>query len=252
MTTGGPDWGTVMEAVALEVLGEPHFRYTHEWRYGTRGSLVLHVSGPRAGQWKSWETDTGGGVFDFLQYQLGLDRQEGWQWLHERHLVSKRSTAPPASATRGRTPAPNQPLPPKPPSAKKPGDKQRLGRFAQDLWAHSEVIPAASDHPARRWVANRNLWRMELPLPSSVRWIPGTVPAFNGCTGAWGALPSSWLRHLRGRATGPNFPSSPPSTWSASTPKAGRHWTGRPTTSPGRASRVRDSARGSMEAQLAP
>ena len=33
-------------------------------------------------------------------------------------------------------------------------------------------IPAAAEHPARRWLAARHLWRPEMHLPPSVRWMP--------------------------------------------------------------------------------
>ena len=46
-----------------------------------------------------------------------------------------------------------------------------LRTYALKLWRLSIPIPRSSDHPARKWLANRNLWRPELPLPGPVRWI---------------------------------------------------------------------------------
>ena len=46
-----------------------------------------------------------------------------------------------------------------------------LRTYALKLWRLSIPIPRSSDHSARKWLANRHLWRPELPLPGPVRWI---------------------------------------------------------------------------------
>ena len=199
MTGPAPDWGRAMEAAALEILGDPPTRYTNEWRYGNRGSLVVNVSGPRAGQWKCWETNAGGGVLDFIEYHLGLERQQAWQWLQARRLVDSETPTQRTSATPKPTPATVQPRPSMQTSTTKQRDEQqRLRKFARDLWAPSELIPRSPDHPARRWLANRHLWRPELSLPSSVRWIPATSPLFKGLHQGAGSIvvlmapPTAW------------------------------------------------------------
>ena len=48
---------------------------------------------------------------------------------------------------------------------------QDLRPYALRLWTHSVPIPNPPEHPARQWLANRHLWRPELPLPDPVRWI---------------------------------------------------------------------------------
>ena len=48
---------------------------------------------------------------------------------------------------------------------------QDLRPYALRLWHHSVPIPNSSEHPARLWLAARQLWRPELPLPAAVRWI---------------------------------------------------------------------------------
>ena len=66
-------------------------------------------------------------------------------------------------------------LAPRPTNARRtpgPGPKaQDLRPYALQLWQHSVPIPNSRDHPARMWLAARQLWRPELPLPGSVRWI---------------------------------------------------------------------------------
>ena len=67
------------------------------------------------------------------------------------------------------------PLAPRPTNARRtpgPGpNAQDLRPHAINLWRRSVPIPKSSEHPARKWLANRNLWRPELPLPGPVRWI---------------------------------------------------------------------------------
>ena len=74
---------------------------------------------------------------------------------------------------------------------------QDLRPYALRLWHHSVPIPNSSEHPARLWLAARQLWRPELPLPAAVRWIgaehlhqdyPGA-----GAVIAMAASPAAWL-----------------------------------------------------------
>ena len=201
MTAAAPDWGRVIEVVALEVLGQPRTRYTHELRYGNHGSLVVHASGPRAGSWKSWENNVGGGVLDFLRYKIGLDRKEAWAWLQERGLVDNET------ATQGPSTAPEPaPVAVPPNSLGQTSTKSDQRPIARDLWTASDQIPPLPGHPARRWMANRCLWRPELPLASSVRWIPATNSLFRelhqgiGSIAVLMAPPSAW------EATWPKLP----------------------------------------------
>ena len=73
---------------------------------------------------------------------------------------------------------------------------QDLRPYALRLWHHSVPIPNSSEHPARQWLAARQLWRPELPLPSSVRWI-GTEHLHRefqgaGAVIAMAAPPDAW------------------------------------------------------------
>ena len=193
MTAAVRDWGLVMEAVALEVMGQPPTRYTHELRYGSHGSLVVHASGPRAGHWRSWEDDVGGGVLDFLRYKIGLDRKEAWAWLQERRLVDN-ETAPQRPST---APEP-APVAVPPNSSGQTSTKNDHRLLARDLWTASEQIPPLPGHPARRWMANRCLWRPELAQAGSVRWIPATNSLFRELHQGIGSIavlmttPSAW------------------------------------------------------------
>ena len=51
-----------------------------------------------------------------------------------------------------------------------------LRELAREKWASSAPIPTDSKHPARRWLAARHLWRPDLQLPPSVRWLQAEGP----------------------------------------------------------------------------
>ena len=42
--------------------------------------------------------------------------------------------------------------------------------IARRLWARAKRVPAETNAPARRWLASRNLWYPEVPLPIGIRW----------------------------------------------------------------------------------
>ena len=171
--TPDADWPRLMREAALSVLGEPAKRHRGEWRYRSRGSLVVHIGGPRAGRWWDFESGAGGGVLDFLEQFAGLDRAQALAWLPGR----------PALLPRRRTSHPTRP------------DTDARHRFdlARSQWASSKPIPTSPDHPARRWLARRKLWWPSLPIPPSVRWLD----ARGTHTGAGGIIvlaapPSAW------------------------------------------------------------
>ena len=82
------DWAALLEPVALELLGDPVRRPSSgEWRYRRKGSLAVHVAGPRRGTWRDHEADVGGGVLELLAHVEGLTRPEALVWLRHRGLL---------------------------------------------------------------------------------------------------------------------------------------------------------------------
>ena len=73
-------------------------------------------------------------------------------------------------------PAPRQPIvPPRP---------QPRTDYPVRIWTETVAIPRDADHPARRWLANRNLWRPEVEAPAPVRWLPASRTRPGPHTGA--------------------------------------------------------------------
>ena len=82
------DWAALLEPVARELLGDPVRRpASGEWRYRRKGSLAVHVAGPRRGTWRDHEADVGGGVLELLAHVEGLTRPEALEWLRHRGLL---------------------------------------------------------------------------------------------------------------------------------------------------------------------
>ena len=82
------DWNALLEPVAQELLGEPVQRTrSGEWRYRRKGSLAVHVAGPRRGSWRDHEAGVGGRVLDLLAHVEGLDRDGALAWMWDRGLL---------------------------------------------------------------------------------------------------------------------------------------------------------------------
>ena len=82
------DWAALLEPVARELLGAPVRRpASGEWRYRRKGSLAVHVAGPRRGTWRDHEADVGGGVLELLAHVEGQTRPEALVALRHRGLL---------------------------------------------------------------------------------------------------------------------------------------------------------------------
>jgi hypothetical protein len=68
------DFNSLMEPVALRLLGEPSQKQGNEWRYGSRGSLAIDTN---KGTWFDHEANVGGGVFDLIRRQ-GHEQPAAW------------------------------------------------------------------------------------------------------------------------------------------------------------------------------
>ena len=193
------DWAEILKAVALEVLGQPVERRGTEWRYGRHGSLVVNIGGQRAGSWRDFEAGRGGGALELLRHYESLDKGQALEWLRARGLLqdSRQQSRPTVIVcTRDHPMAKNAgngaPAPQERASGPDPDVLRRIG-WARTWWEASRPIPTSPEHPARRWLANRRLWRPELPLPAAVRWVPATGQHTGaGSIVALAAQPVAW------------------------------------------------------------
>jgi len=152
-------------------------------RYGRRGSLAIHVRGPRAGTWHDFEADCGGGVLDLIKHLVGVDQSGALDWLKARGLIDRgperprnRRRRPGRPNTRPRTPAAR-------PAAQRPPEPDSR---ALAILAAAQPIPEDAKHPARRWRGGL------IEHGPALRWIeanalaaiPGRMQPIPGAAGA--------------------------------------------------------------------
>lgn len=71
------------EQVAQNLLGEPTRQIATAWRYGTKGSLCVHISGPRHGTFRDFENDESGDLVDLVVREKGCTKAEAIDWLNK-------------------------------------------------------------------------------------------------------------------------------------------------------------------------
>ena len=179
---------TIAPAVCERLLGDPTSRSNREWRWGSKGSFRLKID---SGAWNDFEAGEGGGVLALVMREERCDKAGALAWL-ETHgfLKSRRESGRIGAYGRdsGKAVAAQSPYSP----AIKGSGVVTTDRSGTDSlrWIRSQVLPIAdaTDHPVRAWMRQRNLWRPELPLPPSLRWIPADAPVFRRTHSGAGAI----------------------------------------------------------------
>jgi hypothetical protein len=156
-----------------------------------------------SGTWSDFEAAEGGDLLGLVMREAHVDRRGALEWLAREGFLpdgwkasnyvtysrySHASQAPYSQANRtrrGMTP-----------------ERSKKGVLH---WLRRQTLPIADapDHPIRSWMARRNLWHPEMPIPSSLRWIPFDSPVFRRTHSGVGAIA---------------FPLAPISAWRASYP----------------------------------
>ena len=197
------DFIGIAPAVCERLLGEPSSRSSREWRWRGKGSFRLKLD---TGTWSDFEAGGGGGVLALVMREERLDKAGALAWLETQGFLKSRQKSGRIGAygrDSGKAVAAQSPYSP---AIKGSGVMTPERRGADALrWIRSQILPIADthDHPIRRWLAKRNLWRPELPLPPSIRWIPFDAPVFRGAHSGVGAIV---------------FPLAPVEAWRASYP----------------------------------
>ena len=168
------DWARLLPDVARRLLGEPprNDRSGDTWRYGTHGSMAVHVGGNRAGSWRNFETGESGGTLDLVQHVLQCDKAAALRWLEDEGLIERRTAhgdgrdrAQASASVSAPRATPRQPQP---------------SKTAHLAAAILRAAVPADDTPARRYLARRWTWPlvgMGPDLPTTVRYIDaGDMP----------------------------------------------------------------------------
>lgn len=66
--------------LAYQFLGKPQQQKPTEWRYGSKGSISIHVAGHRQGLYSNFETGESGNALKFIQDQLNCDHKQAFKW----------------------------------------------------------------------------------------------------------------------------------------------------------------------------
>ena len=197
------DFIGIAPAVCEHLLGKPSSRSTREWRWRGKGSFRLKLD---TGTWNDFEAGDGGGVLALVMREERLDKAGALAWLETQGFLKGRRESGRIGdhgPDSGKAIAAQSPYSP----ANKSSAVMTPERRGTDSlrWIRSQIMPIADtpDHPVRPWMAKRNLWRPELPLPPSMRWIPFEAPVFRGTHSGIGAIA---------------FPLAPVEAWRASYP----------------------------------
>ena len=192
------DWRAMAPDICTRLLGDPSSRSSREWRWGRKGSFRLKLE---TGTWSDFEAEEGGGVLALVMREQRLDKAGALAWLEQQGFLRRRdgNTGTPGRSNSAESPhrAANQVSSTKTPN-RSPKETLR--------WIRRQILPIADapDHPIRAWMRQRNLWRDELPLPPSLRWIPADAPVFRRTHSGIGAIA---------------FPLAPIDAWRESYPK---------------------------------
>ena len=187
-------------SVCERLLGDPSSRSTKEWRWGRKGSFRLWLD---TGTWNDFESGEGGGVLALVMREERCDKAGALEWLEQHGFLRQRTAFGPETRNSANASV-SQSL------GRVSSHRRKTWTPARDRedtvrWIRSQVLPIADapDHPIRNWMRRRNLWRPELPLPPSLRWLPADAAVFRGTHSGAGAI---------------SFPLAPLSAWRKSYP----------------------------------
>ena len=197
----------IAPAVCERLLGEPSSRSAREWRWRGKGSFRLKLD---TGTWSDFEAGEGGGVLALVMREERVDKAGALAWLETQGFLKSRRESGRIGAHgpgSGKAVAAQSPYNP----ANQSSGVMTPERRGTDAlrWIRSQILPIADtlDHPVRRWMAKRNLWRPELPLPPSLRWISFDAPVFRGTHSGIGAIAFPLAAVEAWRASYPDTPS---------------------------------------------
>ena len=182
------DFIRIAPAVAERLLGEPSSRTAREWRWGRKGSFRLKLD---TGAWDDFEAGEGGGVLALVMREERLDKAGAISWLESHGFLSSpsgRGKTHADGAAYGKAIPTESPYSPANSAGSAMTPERRVKGVLRSIRRQITPIADAPERPVRRWMAKRNLWRPELPLPPSLRWMPADAPLFRGAHSGAGAV----------------------------------------------------------------
>ena len=190
------DFAALMRPVAEALLGEPNARLSNarELRYGTHGSLAVHVDGEYSGTWRDHEADAGGGVLDLVMHVDGTrDTREAMAWLRDAGLLdgADNELAGRDAPSKGRYRGDSAPAPSSKPrdttgAARRVWDATRpLAGTIAERYLHARGVGHVAVAPSLRF--SPALWHREAgqSFPAIVAGIQDVHGAFRGVHRIW-------------------------------------------------------------------
>ena len=176
------DFISIAPSVCERLLGEPSSRSSREWRWGSKGSFRLKLD---TGTWNDFEAEEGGGVLALVMREQRLDKAGALSWLEQQGFLRRHGDSTISPGNRRSTESPYR-------AADQSGSTITPHRNPKETlrWIRRQILPIADapDHPIRAWMRRRNLWRDELPIPPSLRWIPADASVFRRTRSGVGAI----------------------------------------------------------------
>jgi len=146
-----------VEALALEILGEPSQRTRREWRWGRHGSLALLVQGQDAGQWYDHEISNGGHLLQLIAREHRCDFAQAVRWATAWLGGTANEVRPTRSSAISRLES-------------REAQHARNRELARRIWRES--VPAIGT-PAETYLGRRGLARLDWPDdPDVIRFHP--------------------------------------------------------------------------------
>ena len=191
-----PDFAAIMRPVAEALLGEPNARLStaRELRFGNHGSLAVHVAGERAGTWRDFEGNAGGGVLALVMRERGGSEREALAWLRDAGFIGESGEKRRANGNDFRAPASSRRTGSAPNS--KPRDTTGAARRVWDAtrplagtiaerYLHARGVGHVAVAPSLRF--SPALWHREAgqSFPAIVAGIQDVHGAFRGAHRIW-------------------------------------------------------------------
>ena len=167
-TKSAADWPRITLAVAEALLGEPDTQRStaREMHWPHNGGFYVQRE---TGKWYCFAENTGGSAIDLVCWRLSLEKDAAVQWLKDKGYLTG-GDYPPQPGGRANRPPPAAPRPKAPQqTGKRVFTKEDSLKYALQRWAASVPVPMDASSPARRWMADRNLWPPGVPAPQSIR-----------------------------------------------------------------------------------
>lgn len=74
------DLNDQIKDLALHFFDKPKRNGALQWRYGTNGSISIHIGGAKKGMYANFESGVSGNAVTLIADQLGLDKKEAFKW----------------------------------------------------------------------------------------------------------------------------------------------------------------------------